>query len=136
MVIVSSEALDVIKMRIASHKVWGVRILTKPAGCNGWKWDLDYEDNPSFGGDSIYYDCIAVDPQTLSMVEKIEIDMETIENLKNEVKENSVVKTSGSLAVIDALLSEKVATIFGYPGGAIMPIYDALYDYQNNLNHI
>ena len=30
MVIVSSEALDVIKMRIASHKVWGVRILTKP----------------------------------------------------------------------------------------------------------
>ncbi len=62
--------------------------------------------------------------------------METIENLKNEVKENSGVKTSGSLAVIDALLSEKVATIFGYPGGAIMPIYDALYDYQNNLNHI
>ena len=39
--------------------------------------------------------------------------METIENLKNEVKENSGVKTSGSLAVIDALLSEKVATIFG-----------------------
>ena len=58
MVIVSSEALDVIKMRIASHKVWGVRILTKAAGCNGWKWDLDYEDNPSFTGDSIYYNCI------------------------------------------------------------------------------
>ena len=84
MVIVSSEALDVIKMRIASHKVWGVRILTKPAGCNGWKWDLDYEDNPSFEGDSIYYDCIAVDPQTLSMVEKIEIDMET-EGLQEQV---------------------------------------------------
>jgi len=77
MVIVSSEALDVIKMRVASHKVWGVRILMKAAGCNGWKWDLDYEDNPSLPGDSIYYDCIAVDPQTLSMVEKIEIDMET-----------------------------------------------------------
>lgn len=77
MLIVSSEALDVIKERIASHKVWGVRVLTKPAGCNGWKWELDYEDNPSFTGDSIYYDCIAVDPQTLSMVKKIEIDMET-----------------------------------------------------------
>ena len=76
MVIVSSEALDVIKMRIASYKVWGVRILTKPAGCNGWTWELNYEDNPSFGGDSIYYDCIAVDPQTLTMVERIEIDME------------------------------------------------------------
>ena len=54
MVIVSSEALDVIKERIASHKVWGVRVLTKPAGCNGWKWELDYEDNPIFGADSVY----------------------------------------------------------------------------------
>ena len=62
--------------------------------------------------------------------------METIENLKKQPKENAVVKTSGSLAVIDALLSEKVDTIFGYPGGAIMPIYDALYDYKDKLNHI
>lgn len=46
------------------------------------------------------------------------------------------VKTSGSLAVIDALLSESVDTLFGYPGGAIMPIYDSLYDYKEKLNHI
>ena len=46
------------------------------------------------------------------------------------------VNTTGSLAVIDALLSEKVDTIFGYPGGAIMPIYDALYDFKTQLNHI
>ena len=46
------------------------------------------------------------------------------------------VKTSGSLAVIDALLSESVDTLFGYPGGAIMPIYDSLYDYNEKLNHI
>ena len=62
--------------------------------------------------------------------------MKTIENLEKEAKEISVIKTSGSLAVIDALLSENVDILFGYPGGAIMPIYDALYDYQNNLNHI
>lgn len=62
--------------------------------------------------------------------------METIENLKKQTKENVVVKTSGSLSVIDALLSEKVETLFGYPGGAIMPIYDALYDYKDKLNHI
>ena len=62
--------------------------------------------------------------------------METIENLKKQPKENAVVKTSGSLSVIDALLSEKVDTLFGYPGGAIMPIYDALYDYKDKLNHI
>jgi acetolactate synthase-1/2/3 large subunit len=43
---------------------------------------------------------------------------------------------SGSAAVLEAFLEEGVHTIFGYPGGAIMPIYDALYDYKDRLNHI
>ena len=43
---------------------------------------------------------------------------------------------SGSHAVIRSLLAEGVDTIFGYPGGAIMPVYDALYDYQDQVNHI
>ncbi len=43
---------------------------------------------------------------------------------------------SGSEIVLKSLLSEKVTTIFGYPGGAIMPIYDALYDYNDRLQHI
>jgi acetolactate synthase I/II/III large subunit len=43
---------------------------------------------------------------------------------------------SGGEAVMDALLQENVTTIFGYPGGAIMPIYDALYDYNDRLQHI
>ncbi len=43
---------------------------------------------------------------------------------------------SGSVAVLDALVNENVKTIFGYPGGAIMPIYDALYDYNDRLEHI
>ncbi len=38
--------------------------------------------------------------------------------------------------MLEAFLAEGVETIFGYPGGAIMPIYDALYDYQERLNHI
>lgn len=42
----------------------------------------------------------------------------------------------GSKAVIETLLREGVDTIFGYPGGTIMPVYDALYDYCNKLNHI
>ena len=45
-------------------------------------------------------------------------------------------QVSGSEAVLDALLNENVTTIFGYPGGAIMPIYDALYDYSDRLQHI
>lgn len=43
---------------------------------------------------------------------------------------------SGSKAVLEAMLAEGVTTIFGYPGGAIMPIYDALYDYNDKLKHI
>ena len=43
---------------------------------------------------------------------------------------------NGSQAVLEAFLAEDVDTIFGYPGGAIMPIYDALYDYRDRLNHI
>jgi acetolactate synthase I/II/III large subunit len=43
---------------------------------------------------------------------------------------------TGSQAVLEALLAEGVDTLFGYPGGAIMPIYDALYDYRDRLNHI
>ncbi len=38
-------------------------------------------------------------------------------------------KISGSEALMLALKAEGVKTIFGYPGGAIMPVYDALYDY-------
>jgi acetolactate synthase-1/2/3 large subunit len=45
-------------------------------------------------------------------------------------------KVSGSQAVILSLLKEGVDTIFGYPGGAIMPIYDALYDHDKNVKHI
>ncbi len=44
--------------------------------------------------------------------------------------------TSGSKAVLEAFIAEDVTTIFGYPGGAIMPIYDALYDYNDQLKHI
>lgn len=43
---------------------------------------------------------------------------------------------TGSEAVLKALIAEGVKTIFGYPGGAIMPIYDALYDYEKELEHI
>src|SRR3984957_13051229 len=43
---------------------------------------------------------------------------------------------TGSAALLEAFLEEGVHTIFGYPGGAIMPIYDALYDYKDRLNHI
>jgi len=50
--------------------------------------------------------------------------------------EKQAVEVSGSVALLEALIVEGVETIFGYPGGAIMPIYDALYDYHDKLEHI
>jgi acetolactate synthase-1/2/3 large subunit len=43
---------------------------------------------------------------------------------------------TGAVATLQALVAEGVDTIFGYPGGAIIPIYDALYDFQPELNHV
>lgn len=45
-------------------------------------------------------------------------------------------EVTGAEAVLLCLLAENVDTIFGYPGGANMPIYDALYHYQDVLKHI
>lgn len=46
------------------------------------------------------------------------------------------IRMTGAAAVLECLLREGVDTIFGYPGGAIMPVYDALYDYQDRIRHI
>jgi len=62
------------------------------------------------------------------------IDIKTVNGKANA---EPVTKTiSGSIAVLEACIAEGVETIFGYPGGAIMPIYDALYDYREKLEHI
>ncbi len=53
--------------------------------------------------------------------------------MKNHQKYNTEV--TGAEALILALLDEGVKDIFGYPGGAIMPVYDALYDYTSQVNH-
>ena len=62
--------------------------------------------------------------------------METIAIAPKAPQEKTTTNISGSVAVMDALVQEQVSTIFGYPGGAIMPIYDALYDYNEQLKHI
>ncbi|HLZ16433.1 MAG TPA: thiamine pyrophosphate-binding protein, partial [Cyclobacteriaceae bacterium] len=52
------------------------------------------------------------------------------------VDKNSGEKISGSEVLLRCLVEEGVETIFGYPGGAIMPVYDALYYYADRLSHI
>lgn len=43
---------------------------------------------------------------------------------------------TGSHALMHALMEEGVDTIFGYPGGAIMPVFDALYDYHDRVKYV
>lgn len=62
--------------------------------------------------------------------------METLTRTKTAVTSKEKISCNGAEAVILSLLEEGVDTIFGYPGGAIMPIYDALYNYQDKINHI
>ena len=46
------------------------------------------------------------------------------------------ITVTGAEAVVLSLIAEGVDTIFGYPGGAIMPVYDALYHYMDQINHV
>ena len=45
-------------------------------------------------------------------------------------------KISGSEAVIKCLINEGIEIIYGYPGGAIMPVYDELFKYQDKIHHV
>jgi acetolactate synthase I/II/III large subunit len=62
--------------------------------------------------------------------------MDTLELAREKKPKATTESISGSEAVLRAFIAEGVDTIFGYPGGAIMPIYDALYDYNDRLKHI
>jgi len=57
---------------------------------------------------------------------------------ENKISDNPTkgIKISGAEAVIRCLLAEGVDLIYGYPGGAIMPIYDELYKFQEELQHV
>lgn len=55
---------------------------------------------------------------------------------EKELKPEPAKKITGSEILLQSLLEEGVDTIFGYPGGAIMPVYDALYHYADRLRHL
>jgi len=62
-----------------------------------------------------------------------------METLKKEVREENIekkIKISGAEAVIKCLLEEDVDLAYGYPGGAIMPVYDEIYKYKDKLHHV
>lgn len=56
-------------------------------------------------------------------------------NEKNRYLMSKEILTGGEI-LMRSLVAHGVTTLFGYPGGAIMPVFDALYDYRDQLNHI
>ena len=62
--------------------------------------------------------------------------METLEIVKEKRVKSKTENISGSEALLKILIAENADVIFGYPGGAIMPVYDALYGYRDKLNHV
>ena len=60
--------------------------------------------------------------------------------METATKKHSTSKTgtkmTGSEAIVQCLIQEGIDTIYGSPGGAIMPVYDAMYDYKDQLTHI
>jgi acetolactate synthase-1/2/3 large subunit len=64
------------------------------------------------------------------------LEIKEVESANKEITNTVIKEFSGSEILLKGLIEEGVETIFGYPGGAIMPIYDALYDYTDRLQHI
>ncbi|MCP4883537.1 MAG: biosynthetic-type acetolactate synthase large subunit [Flavobacteriales bacterium] len=62
--------------------------------------------------------------------------METITKSTDKVTNSKSVKITGAEAVVKCLLEEGVDLIYGYPGGAIMPVYDEFYKYEKELHHV
>jgi acetolactate synthase-1/2/3 large subunit len=62
------------------------------------------------------------------------METQTIKHTKTAIKATE--RISGSEAVVRCLIAEDVKIIYGYPGGAIMPVYDELYKYQDKIHHV
>ncbi|MFD2916429.1 biosynthetic-type acetolactate synthase large subunit [Psychroserpens luteus] len=63
--------------------------------------------------------------------------MKETQTIKTNPKNSQTTeRISGSEAIIKCLLAEGVDILYGYPGGAIMPVYDELYKYQDQIHHV
>lgn len=62
------------------------------------------------------------------------METQTIINTETAIKATE--RISGSEAIVRCLIAEDIKIIYGYPGGAIMPVYDELYKYQDQIHHV
>lgn len=62
------------------------------------------------------------------------METQTIKSTQKSTKKTE--RISGSEAIVRCLIEEGVDILYGYPGGAIMPVYDELYKYQDKIHHV
>ncbi|MDN3666606.1 biosynthetic-type acetolactate synthase large subunit [Algibacter miyuki] len=62
------------------------------------------------------------------------MDTQTIKKQENNTQ--TTMRITGSEAIIHCLLAEGVDILYGYPGGAIMPVYDELYKFKDQIHHV
>ncbi len=72
----------------------------------------------------------------LQMSFKINVMKDPQAIIKDQKMGSTTERITGSEAIIKCLLAEGVETLYGYPGGAIMPVYDELYKYQDQIHHV
>jgi acetolactate synthase-1/2/3 large subunit len=70
----------------------------------------------------------------MTKIKTAPMEVQTIK--KEKVVATTTERISGSEAVVKCLLAEGVDILYGYPGGAIMPVYDELHKYQDKLHHV
>ena len=64
------------------------------------------------------------------------MNTQTSELLHKDLQEVQPIPMTGAEAIMESLVREGVDLMFGYPGGAIMPVYDALYSYTDRIKHV
>lgn len=62
--------------------------------------------------------------------------MEEVKPVAKAEPAQPAMRISGAEAIIHCLIAEEVDVMYGYPGGAIMPVYDELYKFRDQLNHV
>lgn len=62
--------------------------------------------------------------------------MEPVKELKKTTETRKSIRVTGAEAIMHCLIAEGVDVLYGYPGGAIMPVYDELYKFQDSLHHV
>jgi acetolactate synthase-1/2/3 large subunit len=65
-----------------------------------------------------------------------QILMQTMTKEQKTQQPAKSLRVTGSEALLLSMVAEQVTTIFGYPGGAIMPVYDKLMDFEDSINHV